>query len=184
MASVVIDKTEYRFFNHLYAVSRRGKILRKLAPFTPRLRKDGYLEAGKVGLVHRMVALLWVEKPPEAILVHHKNSDKSDNRANNLEWVTPKQHMGEKHADTAGRHTVTEGTRRKLRQFRLGRKDSEKTKARKRAILLSVSVRKRACVIKGVRYRSFLSAHKALGIHFHTIRYRCLSENFPNYKLL
>ena len=184
MLSIKVEGIEYRFFNHLYAVSRCGKVLRKLLPFTPKVRRDGYLCAGRMNLFHRMVAICWLEKPPESNHVHHKDGDKTNNRASNLEWVTPKEHMGERHISTVGRYTRTDSTIQKLRKARLGTRDSEETRNRKADILRRVSVRKNACQIDGVVYRSFLNASKALNIHFHTIRYRCLSKNFPNYQLV
>src|SRR5258707_6105761 len=98
---------EYRVFDHLYAVSRCGKVLRKLSPIFPRKRPDGYLEIGRRRLLHRVVALCWLPRPERARLIHHKDHDKSNNRADNLEWVTPKQHMGERHPGVARGHVVT-----------------------------------------------------------------------------
>jgi hypothetical protein len=40
------------------------------------------------------------------------------------------------------------------------------------------------CNVFGVEYRSFAEAAEATGIHRFTIRKRCLSENFPDYKIL
>ncbi|WP_394267721.1 HNH endonuclease [Limosilactobacillus vaginalis] len=41
--------------------------------------------------VHRLVALAFVPNPHHYREVNHKNEDGHDNRAINLEWVTPKQ---------------------------------------------------------------------------------------------
>ena len=185
LSALVFDDIEYRVFNRMYAVSRCGKVLRKMTiPYEPKPRKDGYLYAGRDNLIHRMVAICWLAKPEAAKLVHHLNGNKADNRAENLEWVTAKEHMGERHADIVGRHVVSEETKARLRALRLGMKDSLEVRAKKKAILLRISLRKRECRIDGVIYRSFLAASKATGIHFHTIRYRCLSKNFPNYSLV
>src|SRR3990167_314359 len=185
LSALIFDEIEYRVFNRMYAVSRCGKVLRKTSvPYAPKIRRDGYVYAGRDNLIHRMVATCWLEKPEGAKLVHHKNGNKIDNHADNLEWVTAKQHMGERHADIVGRHVVTEVTRLKMRLARLGTKDYVEVRLKKADILRSVSVRKHTCEVDGVLYRSFLSASKATGIHFHTIRYRCLSKNFPNYSLV
>lgn len=205
MSELVIDGVVYRPYSDLYAVSRCGKIIRGTKPYTPQQRPDGYLAVRQI-LVHRMVAICWVPKTDErAKIVHHKNHNKSDNRAENLEWVTPKKHMGEYHREGLGQYERTPQTREKIRQARLGKVTSEETKAKQRAALLG---RKRpffnraphteewkqnaslnhhkntACEIFGVIYRSFAEASKATGIHRFTLRKRCLSHNFPEYKLV
>ena len=91
MISFKADGIEYRFFDHLYAVSRCGKVLRKLMPWDPIIRGDGYVTLGRLRLMHRVVAHCWIENPTNAKLVHHKNEIKTDNRADNLEWGTASQ---------------------------------------------------------------------------------------------
>ena len=67
-----------------------------------KLRKDGggYLyftscEDGKHKSlkVHRLVAIAWVPNPNNEPCVNHKNRDRSDNRAENLEWCTREENM-------------------------------------------------------------------------------------------
>lgn len=182
MISVQIDGIEYRFFDHLYAVSRCGKVLRKLLPYFPPIRKDGYATLGRQRLMHRIVAQCWIENPTNATHVHHINGKKSDNRVDNLEWVTPKVHLGQRHEGRFGHYKRTEETRRKMSEWRIGRKDAESTRLKKAAGLL-VNGPKTPCRFQGVLYPSVSAGAYAAGINKSTFRVRCLSKNFPEYEL-
>lgn len=85
-------------FEGYYKVSNLGRIMsirtgliRKLVPN----RQNGYLVVvlhgdnfKKTLTVHRIVAMAFCEKPNGCDFVNHKNEDKHDNRADNLEWCT------------------------------------------------------------------------------------------------
>ncbi len=202
---VIHESTEYRALDHIYAVAADGRVLRRLKPYTPPVRPDGYLSCGRQKLLHRVIATTWLEKPEGATHVHHKNGNKADNRAENLEWVTPKKHMSEYHAHS-GNYERTEETRAKLRAYRLGKKTSEETKRKQREASLRLgskppkrpvgtkcsaesvqkmrdnSAKNTACEVYGVKYRSYAEAARALGMRLHTLRKRCLSDRFTDYK--
>jgi hypothetical protein len=203
-----VNGTIYRAFDHIYSVSRCGEVLRKFATYRPILRPDGYVAVGRQRLLHRMVATCWLEKPSHARVVHHKNGNKADNRADNLEWLSNKEHVADRHGDVVGRHVTSDETKRKLRELRLGSKTSEATKQKQREANLRLGIKppprplgykcspdsiakmrardpkNTACEVDGIAYISFADAGRALGTKLHTIRKRCLSKNFPNYRLL
>ena len=182
MTCFTMDGVEYRVFDHLYAVSRCGKVLRQMQPYTPTFHTQGYFALGRRRLMHRVVAQCWLPDFSPEKHVHHINGDKTDNRADNLECVTPKEHFGDRHAGTNGRHSMSEEAREKLRQYRLGAKDSAETRAKKVAILTDVHPR-RECHFQGVTYPSVSAAARAAGIPVATFRLRCKSKNFSDYSL-
>lgn len=205
MLNITIDGIVYRFFDHLYAVSRCGKVIRNLRPYTPTMRADGYVGIGRRRLMHRVVATCWCERPEGANHVHHKNHNKADNRASNLEWVTPKHHLGELHGGRT--YSMSDATKQKLREARSGSITSEATKAKQRAAAIRLGQRPpprlvgtkcspeavakmrdnspnaMQCEVFGILYRSFSEAGRALGEKPHSLRKRCLSDNFPDYRI-
>mgnify|MGYP001562053056 CR=1 FL=1 len=183
MISFQIDGIEYRSYDHLYAVSRCGKVLRKLTPFIPTLRYDGYLSLGRERLMHRVIAICWIENPKLRKLVHHKDGNKANNHADNLEWVTQKEHMSECHAGLNGHYVRTPEIRAKISKGHLGKKNTEEVAAKKREILSAVCP-KSPCKFQGVSYPSVSAGARAAGIPTATFRVRCLSKNFPEYELL
>jgi len=206
LEAVIYDGIEYRAINRLYAVSRCGKFLRRLVPINPKPRADGYLAIGRQQLAHRLVAQAWIRNP-EGLHVHHINGNRSDNRAENLEVISPAEHFGDRHKATNGKHSMSAAGKEALRQIRTGAKTSEATKQKQReaAIRLGCKPPPRifgtkcseaakekmrlnspnacGCVVLGVLYASFSEAGQAIGMKPHTVRKRCLSENFPDFTL-
>jgi hypothetical protein len=81
-----------------YTVSDCGKI-RHVKSQTPRsVRRDRYgyervnivhNEKTITRPVHRLVAETWVHNPHNLKTVNHKDGDKANNQAGNLEWLSP-----------------------------------------------------------------------------------------------
>lgn len=96
-----------------YSINENGVVINKTGKVKCcRISNKGYFEVnlysdgvGKSFLVHRLVALAFIENPEKKPFVNHKNGIKTDNRADNLEWVTISENT--KHAFEIGLRTAT-----------------------------------------------------------------------------
>jgi hypothetical protein len=154
-----------------------------------------------------MIATCWCDKPEGSNHVHHKNHNKQDNRASNLEWLTQRNHLKEHHSDNGRGHLMSDAGKQRLRQLRTGSITREETKQKQREASIRLgckppprqvgtkcspeaiakmrdnSPNSMQCEIFGIVYQSFSEAGRALGEKHHTLRKRCLSKNFPDYKI-
>ena len=91
----ISDHEEYEVSNFGNIIkSKTGKML------TPKIENGNYnvvlvCSDGKrrTYLIHRLVALAFLENPEKKDLVIHKDKNKSNNRVSNLEWKTRSELM-------------------------------------------------------------------------------------------
>lgn len=209
MLKITYDDIEYKQYDHIYAVSYCGKVLRYNKPYSPKVGATGYIPCGRQQYLHQMVAKCWLKKPKNAIHIHHKDNDPTNNHADNLEWLSGKDHA-DKHPER-GKQSPTKETRDKMRQNRLNTTLSEDTKLKiskgskqwwknakangykhdhflgKKHSKETIAKMKKnhakntPCIVFGVEYPSFTIAGNTLGIRPLTLRKRCLSDNFQDY---
>lgn len=89
-------------FESEYAATTDGQIwsYKRKKFLAQRSDKDGYLrvtlsQSGKITthLVHRLIALTFIENPEGKATVNHIDESKTHNNVNNLEWMTQAENV-------------------------------------------------------------------------------------------
>lgn len=109
-------------YEGFYEVSSLGRI-RRVKIITPVLKKHGYLQVsltdksgGRKSLrLHRLVAEAFIPNPLDKPQVNHMDENTLNNRADNLEWATPKENTN--YGSRTERATANNGSRTPVLQI-------------------------------------------------------------------
>lgn len=80
-----------------------------------RLRADGRVDQKRV---HQLVAAAFVGPCPEGFQVHHKDGNKENNQATNLEYVTPSENSTNAQSSLNRRRRLSDADIREIRALR------------------------------------------------------------------
>ena len=93
--------------------NRNGKVILKEKILEPSINLQGYFNIGlriknrrKNFKIHRLVALHFISNPQNKKEVNHKDGNKANNNAYNLEWTTPKENTIHAHTSGLVKHRV------------------------------------------------------------------------------
>lgn len=138
-----------------YIISRDGIIKNAATGKTikPYKMANGYLQVTlydynghhKKFLVHRLVASQYIPNPKNCSTVNHKNLVKSDNRVENLEWLSLADNL--RHARKYGRDIYTKERNKKISDAKRGVPRSEETREKMSAYMKNLSQEKKMAMI-------------------------------------
>lgn len=92
----IIEGEVWKSIDSRYQISNMGRCKSKRGILKPERHTSGYLRVSLSGIgrfyLHRLTAEYFLDNSDKTI-VNHKDGDKTNNRVDNLEWVTPSENL-------------------------------------------------------------------------------------------
>lgn len=183
-----------------YTVNNLGEIFHNGKQLYGSKTKKGYIRLpinGRNTFLHRIIAETFLGSPNDNQQVNHKNGIKTDNRLENLEWVTPSENL--KHSyRTLGRKAAFEGKgmpkwiRERISMALKGRQISEEWRKKNSESHKGLQVlgenpkaKKVICLNTGKEYSCMKEAAIDIGVAIGSL-YNSVRKNKPikNYKFI
>lgn len=179
-------------YNGKYFISDKGNVLaknwqrRKIDMLLcPTLSTTGYYKVDlykdnkrKQWKIHRLVAIAFIPNTENKPCIDHINTIRTDNRAENLRWVTHSENLRneitrKRMSDNAKKRTFSDETKKKLSLATKNRKDqSEILKRMHKASMIKICKPVR-CIETGKIYKTAREASAETGINWKDISGVC-----------
>lgn len=110
----VKGQSKYKVSNTGHLLNTHTQVIRK-----PKLRNNGYYEYSFGSPLfrvkaHRLVAIHFIDNPDQLATVNHRNGNKLDNRAVNLEWMSNEDNVKHGHKNGLIQHHGIKNSQAKL----------------------------------------------------------------------
>lgn len=182
-------------FEEKYYISNKGNVLAKnygrsgkSKLLKPTLSTTGYLKVElwtgtkrKIYKLHRLIAEAFIPNPENKPCIDHINTIRTDNRIENLRWVTHKENMRniltiKKCSENAKKREFSEETRKKLSYTTKHRKNAEAILIKMKKASVEAHKKKVICIETGIIYESARDASKCTGASYKSISRVCLGQ--------
>lgn len=178
-----------------YYISNKGNVLAenyersgKSKLLKPTLTTTGYLKVElwvgskrKTYRLHRLIAEAFIPNPQNKQFIDHINTIKTDNRIENLRWVTRSENMNnpltkKKISESSKGRKVSIETRQKLSYATKHRKNAEAIFIKMQKASVEACKKKVICIETGIIYESAREASKCTGASYKSISRVCLGQ--------